>query len=43
MTDDAADPPIADAIVNRHVVHSTQRFRGRVWDIRTDVVDLGDD
>lgn len=42
MTDDAADPPIADAIVNRHVVRSTQRFQGRVWDIRTDVVDLGD-
>ena len=42
MTDTAADDPIADAIVDRHVVHSTQRFQGRVWDVRTDVVDLGD-
>lgn len=43
MTDIAADdPPIADAIVDRHVVRSTQRFQGRVWDVRTDVVDLGD-
>jgi ADP-ribose pyrophosphatase len=38
----AADPPLADAVVDRHVVRSTQRFHGRVWDIRTDIVDLGD-
>jgi 8-oxo-dGTP pyrophosphatase MutT (NUDIX family) len=43
MTDPtAADPLLADEIADRHVVHSTPRFRGRVWDIRTDLVDLGD-
>jgi 8-oxo-dGTP pyrophosphatase MutT (NUDIX family) len=47
MTDAAvdprsADPLLADAAVHRDVVRSTQRFHGRVWDIRTDVVDLGD-
>ena len=43
MTDTAADDlPIANAIVDRHVVRSTQRFQGRVWDVRTDLVDLGD-
>ena len=38
----AADSPLADAVANRQVVQSTQRFHGRVWDIRTDLVDLGD-
>jgi 8-oxo-dGDP phosphatase len=38
----SADPLLADAVADRHVVHSTQRFDGRVWDIRTDLVDLGD-
>jgi 8-oxo-dGTP pyrophosphatase MutT (NUDIX family) len=38
----AADPLLADAVADRHVVRSTQRFHGRVWDIRTDLVDLGD-
>jgi 8-oxo-dGDP phosphatase len=43
MTDSAAvDPPLADAADDRDVVRSTSRFHGRVWDIRTDVVDLGD-
>lgn len=48
MTDTAAagprsaDPPLADEVVHRQVVRSTPRFHGRVWDIRTDVVDLGD-
>jgi ADP-ribose pyrophosphatase len=37
-----ADPALADTAVDRHVVRSTQRFHGRVWDIRTDIVDLGD-
>jgi len=38
----SADPLLADAVADRHVVHSTQRFDGRVWAIRTDLVDLGD-
>lgn len=47
----AADPPadplgsqplLADVIADRRVVQSTDRFHGRVWDIRTDLVDLGD-
>ncbi|HEY0870298.1 MAG TPA: NUDIX hydrolase, partial [Acidothermaceae bacterium] len=42
MTDVSNDPPLADTAADRVVVHSTQRFDGRVWDIRTDVVDLGD-
>jgi 8-oxo-dGTP pyrophosphatase MutT (NUDIX family) len=52
MTDTPADPPVADqpaaaplladAVAHRHVVQSTPRFHGRVWDIRTDRVDLGD-
>lgn len=33
---------LVDAPVVRHVVSSTPRFHGRVWDVRTDVVDLGD-
>jgi 8-oxo-dGDP phosphatase len=37
-----ADPLLADAAADRHVVQSTERFHGRVWDIRTDLVDLGD-
>ncbi|HZV27580.1 MAG TPA: NUDIX hydrolase [Acidothermaceae bacterium] len=37
-----ADPLLADVVAERYVVHSTQRFHGRVWDIRTDLVDLGD-
>lgn len=43
MTDAASiDPPLADAAADRDVVRSVQRFHGRVWDIRTDLVDLGD-
>jgi 8-oxo-dGTP pyrophosphatase MutT (NUDIX family) len=43
MTDiTSVDPPLADAVADRHVVQSTPRFQGRVWDIRTDLVDLGD-
>lgn len=38
----AVDPPLADVAAHRDVVRSTKRFDGRVWDIRTDVVDLGD-
>src|SRR5665213_753552 len=37
-----AEPALTDVHVQRRVVSSTQRFHGRVWDIRTDVVDLGD-
>jgi ADP-ribose pyrophosphatase len=37
-----ADSLLADAVADRHVVRSTERFHGRVWDIRTDLVDLGD-
>jgi 8-oxo-dGDP phosphatase len=36
------EPALIDVHVERSVVSSTQRFHGRVWDIRTDVVDLGD-
>jgi 8-oxo-dGTP pyrophosphatase MutT (NUDIX family) len=36
------DPALTDVHVQRDVVSTTQRFRGQVWDIRTDVVDLGD-
>jgi len=43
MTDDPSlDSPLADTAVERDVVRSTQRFDGRVWDVRTDLVDLGD-
>jgi 8-oxo-dGDP phosphatase len=43
MTDAAsADSPLLDAAARRDVVRSTERFHGRVWDIRTDLVDLGD-
>jgi ADP-ribose pyrophosphatase len=43
MTDaDSAAPALADAAADRDVLRSTQRFHGRVWDIRTDIVDLGD-
>jgi 8-oxo-dGTP pyrophosphatase MutT (NUDIX family) len=43
MTDTASvDAPLADAIADRQVVRSTQRFHGQVWDIRTELVDLGD-
>jgi 8-oxo-dGTP pyrophosphatase MutT (NUDIX family) len=38
----SAYPLLADAAADRDVVRSTQRFHGRVWDIRTDLVDLGD-
>ena len=38
----AGAPPPADTYARRHVVETTERFRGRVWSIRTDVVDLGD-
>jgi 8-oxo-dGDP phosphatase len=34
--------PIVDVPAVRRVVSSTQRFHGRVWDVRTDIVDLGD-
>ena len=34
--------PVVDTAVVRRVVTSTPRFHGRVWDVRTDVVDLGD-
>jgi 8-oxo-dGTP pyrophosphatase MutT (NUDIX family) len=43
MTDPTPDTSaLADVAAHRGVVRSTQRFDGRVWDIRTDVVDLGD-
>jgi 8-oxo-dGTP pyrophosphatase MutT (NUDIX family) len=38
----SAGLPLADEVVTRTVVRSIQRFDGRVWDIRTDLVDLGD-
>lgn len=42
MTDAArGNPVLADVAAHRDVVRSTQRFDGRVWDVRTDVVDLG--
>jgi 8-oxo-dGDP phosphatase len=34
--------PVVDIPAVRRVVSSTQRFHGRVWDVRTDIVDLGD-
>lgn len=45
--DSPANPPVAqsllaDVIADRRVVQSTDRFHGRVWDIRSDLVDLGD-
>jgi 8-oxo-dGDP phosphatase len=42
MTDTSQDSPLADAAEDRVVVRSTPRFHGRVWNIRTDLVDLGD-
>jgi 8-oxo-dGDP phosphatase len=44
---DGEGPSIGEALlvdlpVARHVVSSTPQFRGRVWNIDTDVVDLGD-
>jgi 8-oxo-dGTP pyrophosphatase MutT (NUDIX family) len=33
---------LTDQHVRREVVSTIERFHGRVWDIRTDVVDLGD-
>jgi 8-oxo-dGTP pyrophosphatase MutT (NUDIX family) len=38
----ATDAPLADVVADRRVVKSTLDFHGRVWDIRTDLVDLGD-
>jgi 8-oxo-dGTP pyrophosphatase MutT (NUDIX family) len=38
----SADEPLIDVPAVRHVVSSTLRFHGRVWDVRTDIVDLGD-
>jgi ADP-ribose pyrophosphatase len=38
----AEESAVADAEVLRRVVRSTKRFDGRVWDVRTDLVDLGD-
>ena len=40
--DHSADELLIDIPVVRHVVNSTLRFHGRVWDVRTDTVDLGD-
>ncbi|QIM21051.1 NUDIX hydrolase [Phycicoccus sp. HDW14] len=34
--------PLADRLERRPVVESTLSFRGRVWDVRTDRVDLGE-
>lgn len=34
--------PVRDERVDRPVVRSTTRFEGKVWDVRTDSVDLGD-
>jgi 8-oxo-dGTP pyrophosphatase MutT (NUDIX family) len=43
MTDTpSTGTPLADTAADRDVVRSTERFHGRVWDIRTDLVDLGD-
>jgi 8-oxo-dGDP phosphatase len=36
------DDDLSDVAVDRVVVSSTLRLHGRVWDVRTDVVDLGD-
>lgn len=33
---------LADVVVERQLVSSTPRFAGRVWSVRTDVVDLAD-
>jgi 8-oxo-dGDP phosphatase len=40
--DGLAHEPLVDAPDSRQVVSSTSRFHGRVWDVRTDIVDLGD-
>lgn len=37
-----SDDVLADVAVARHVISSTPRFRGNVWSVRTDVVDLSD-
>jgi len=37
-----AQPPVADEPAALHVVSSEQVYRGLVWDIRRDVVELGD-
>ena len=37
-----ADTSLADLPVVREVLASTKQFQGRVWEIRTDLVDLGD-
>jgi 8-oxo-dGTP pyrophosphatase MutT (NUDIX family) len=37
-----ADTSLADLPVDRTVITSTTQFHGRVWGIRTDLVDLGD-
>jgi 8-oxo-dGTP pyrophosphatase MutT (NUDIX family) len=34
--------PVVDTAVVRRVLKSMPRFHGRVWDVRTDLVDLGD-
>jgi 8-oxo-dGTP pyrophosphatase MutT (NUDIX family) len=36
------EAPPSDQFVERRVISSTRRFEGKVWNIRTDVVDLGD-
>jgi len=40
--DHFAGEPLIDVPAVRRVVSSTLRFHGRVWDVRTDIVDLGD-
>lgn len=39
---DAPDEPLADRLERRPVLGSTVSFRGKVWDVRTDRVDLGE-
>ncbi|MGH8889539.1 MAG: NUDIX domain-containing protein [Acidothermaceae bacterium] len=41
-SDEENDEVLADVAVARHVVETTPHFEGRVWSVRTDVVDLGD-
>jgi 8-oxo-dGTP pyrophosphatase MutT (NUDIX family) len=41
MSPDDEAPPV-DEFVKRRVLSSSRRFTGKVWNIRTDIVDLGD-
>ncbi len=34
--------PLADEFVERHVLKTSRRFEGHIWNVRTDIVDLGD-